>query len=91
MAASVALEVVIDGQILGRHRFPIVRFKQNTVKTSLSLALTSCYHYRTFQGKLPFSEGLDMTKPHHKLKKANHGARPANAKTRKLKRKKVRT
>jgi hypothetical protein len=32
-----------------------------------------------------------MTKPHHKLKKANHGARPANAKGRKAKRKKVRT
>jgi hypothetical protein len=32
-----------------------------------------------------------MTKPHHKLKKANHGARPANAKARKAKRKKVRT
>lgn len=32
-----------------------------------------------------------MTKPHHKLKKANHGQRPANAKGRKAKRKKVRT
>jgi hypothetical protein len=32
-----------------------------------------------------------MTKPHHKLKKANHGSRPANAKARKAKRKKVRT
>ncbi|MGN6546722.1 MAG: 50S ribosomal protein bL37 [Aureliella sp.] len=32
-----------------------------------------------------------MTKPHHKLKKANHGQRPANAKARKAKRKKVRT
>jgi len=32
-----------------------------------------------------------MTKPHRKLKKANHGARPANAKARKAKRKKVRT
>lgn len=32
-----------------------------------------------------------MSKPHRKLKKANHGARPANAKARKAKRKKVRT
>ncbi|MFN3189326.1 MAG: 50S ribosomal protein bL37 [Aureliella sp.] len=32
-----------------------------------------------------------MSKPHRKVKKANHGARPANAKSRKAKRKKVRT
>lgn len=32
-----------------------------------------------------------MSKPHRKLKKANHGARPANAKARKAKRRKVRT
>lgn len=32
-----------------------------------------------------------MSKPHRKVKKANHGARPANAKGRKAKRKKVRT
>ncbi len=32
-----------------------------------------------------------MTKPKHKLKKANHGRRPANAKARKAKRKKIRT
>jgi hypothetical protein len=32
-----------------------------------------------------------MTKPHHKVKKANHGKRPANAKARKAKRRKVRT
>jgi hypothetical protein len=32
-----------------------------------------------------------MAKPHRKLKKANHGARPANAKARKSKRQKVRT
>jgi hypothetical protein len=32
-----------------------------------------------------------MTKPHHKLKKANHGARPANAKARRAKRRVVKT
>ncbi len=32
-----------------------------------------------------------MTKPHRKLKKANHGQRAANSKARKAKRKKVRT
>jgi len=33
----------------------------------------------------------DMAKPHHKLKKANHGQRPANGKARKAKRKKIKT
>lgn len=32
-----------------------------------------------------------MSKPNHKVKKANHGKRPANAKGRKSKRKQVRT
>jgi len=32
-----------------------------------------------------------MTKPRHKVKKANHGKRPANAKARKAKRAKVKT
>jgi hypothetical protein len=32
-----------------------------------------------------------MVKPHRKLKKANHGARAANSKARKSKRKKIRT
>jgi hypothetical protein len=32
-----------------------------------------------------------MTKPHRSLKKANHGARPANSKARKMKRKHIRT
>jgi hypothetical protein len=32
-----------------------------------------------------------MAKPHRKLKKANHGARPANAKAKKAKRRKVKT
>jgi hypothetical protein len=32
-----------------------------------------------------------MTKPHRSLKKANHGKRPANAKARRAKRRKVRT
>jgi hypothetical protein len=32
-----------------------------------------------------------MAKPHHKLKKANHGKRPANAKAKKAKRKMIRT
>jgi hypothetical protein len=32
-----------------------------------------------------------MTKPHRKAKKANHGKRPANAKSRKAKRQIVRT
>ncbi len=32
-----------------------------------------------------------MAKPTHKVKKANHGKRPANAKARKAKRKKIKT
>ena len=32
-----------------------------------------------------------MSKPAHKVKKANHGKRPANAKGRKAKRQRVRT
>jgi len=32
-----------------------------------------------------------MAKPHRKLKKANHGRRPANAKARRAKRRVVRT
>jgi hypothetical protein len=32
-----------------------------------------------------------MAKPQRKLKKANHGRRPASAKARKLKRKKIKT
>jgi len=32
-----------------------------------------------------------MTKPHHKIKKANHGRRPANSKARKSKRQKIKT
>ncbi len=37
------------------------------------------------------STAIIMAKPHHKLKKANHGQRPANGKARKAKRKKVKT
>ncbi len=36
-------------------------------------------------------ENPDMAKPHRKLKKANHGKRPANSKARRLKRKDIRT
>jgi hypothetical protein len=32
-----------------------------------------------------------MSKPNHKVKKANHGKRPANAKARKAKRAKIKT
>jgi hypothetical protein len=32
-----------------------------------------------------------MAKPHRKLKKANHGKRPANSKARRAKRKDIRT
>ncbi|MFM8734143.1 MAG: 50S ribosomal protein bL37 [Pirellulales bacterium] len=32
-----------------------------------------------------------MAKPHRSLKKANHGARPANSKARKAKRRHIRT
>ena len=32
-----------------------------------------------------------MAKPHRKLKKANHGKRPANSKARRQKRKDIRT
>jgi hypothetical protein len=34
---------------------------------------------------------IRMAKPHRKLKKANHGKRPANSKARRLKRKDIRT
>lgn len=34
---------------------------------------------------------FEVTKPHRKVKKANHGKRPANAKARRAKRRKVRT
>jgi hypothetical protein len=34
---------------------------------------------------------FSMAKPHRGLKKANHGARPANSKARKMKRKHIRT
>ncbi|MEI6256086.1 MAG: hypothetical protein WCQ77_05500 [Planctomycetota bacterium] len=37
------------------------------------------------------TEFVTMTKPHKKLKKANHGSRPANSKARKAKRKHIRT
>jgi hypothetical protein len=36
-------------------------------------------------------EQIAMAKPHRRLKKANHGARPANSKARKMKRKHIRT
>jgi hypothetical protein len=36
-------------------------------------------------------EECRMPKPHRGLKKANHGARPANSKARKAKRKHIRT
>jgi hypothetical protein len=36
-------------------------------------------------------EPIHMAKPHRQLKKANHGARPANSKARKMKRKHIRT
>jgi hypothetical protein len=39
----------------------------------------------------PFLEFALMAKPHRNLKKANHGARPANSKARKAKRKHIRT
>ena len=42
-------------------------------------------------GKSSTSPEFPMTKPHRKLKKANHGARPANSKARKAKRKHIRT
>ena len=38
-----------------------------------------------------FPREVPMTKPHRSLKKANHGARPANSKARKMKRKHIRT
>lgn len=39
----------------------------------------------------PLLESHRMAKPHRNLKKANHGARPANSKARKAKRKHIRT
>jgi hypothetical protein len=40
---------------------------------------------------LPDRRRISMAKPHRSLKKANHGARPANSKARKAKRKHIRT
>lgn len=40
---------------------------------------------------LPFPLESPMAKPHRGLKKANHGARPANSKARKAKRKHIKT
>ena len=37
------------------------------------------------------SKESTMAKPHRRLKKANHGARPANSKARKAKRKHIKT
>ena len=42
-------------------------------------------------GCRPPPERPVMAKPHRGLKKANHGARPANSKARKAKRKHIRT
>ena len=44
------------------------------------------YHFPAYPPEVVF-----MSKPNRKVKKANHGKRPANAKGRKLKRNKVRT
>jgi hypothetical protein len=38
-----------------------------------------------------YLESSRMAKPHRQLKKANHGARPANSKARKMKRKHIKT
>ncbi len=38
-----------------------------------------------------FPGAITMAKPGRKLKKANHGSRPANSKARKMKRKHIRT
>jgi hypothetical protein len=46
------------------------------------------FAWRRFAGLL---EEIPMAKPHRSLKKANHGARPANSKARKMKRKHIRT
>ena len=55
-----------------------------------------CAYDRLSARRLPYFDRLEqgtdlMAKPHRRLKKANHGARPANSKARRLKRAKVRT
>jgi len=60
----------------------------------------SCADFRLIRlhGNLNVIESIDtehrsicMAKPHRGLKKANHGARPANSKARKAKRKHIKT
>jgi len=56
-------------------------------------AATGAWYNRAFE--LPACpravQEVLMPKPHRNLKKANHGARPANSKARKMKRKHIRT
>jgi hypothetical protein len=59
--------------------------------TALSPQPQCCYLRRFVSDDRAYLEIDSMAKPHHKLKKANHGSRPANAKARKAKRKKIRT
>ena len=55
-----------------------------------SILLSSGAHLPNFTDFL--NQNLtEMAKPHHKVKKANHGKRPANAKARKARRKKIKT
>ena len=48
-------------------------------------------HLAVSAAVFPVSDSASMAKPQHKVKKANHGRRPASAKARKAKRKKVKT
>jgi hypothetical protein len=51
------------------------------IRRCLSLVCTHCFEFWF----------TDMAKPHRLIKKANHGSRPANAKARRAKRRKLRT
>jgi len=63
-----------------------------TAIASVGLAGDSMYDLASQQRDINPTTAINtMAKPHHKLKKANHGRRPANAKARKAKRKKIKT
>jgi hypothetical protein len=78
---------------------------QMTSQKSLPIPRIACYSYAPFDSTTfgpgnrtainititPTETREIMTKPHRKLKKANHGQRAANSKARKAKRRKVRT
>ena len=96
-----ALEV--DEQMPCRTALRLTRFSQSRVR--MERGPGAWYNIASAQGSRPFPDvpslpfapeihprsSASMAKPHRNLKKANHGARPANSKARKAKRKHIRT